>query len=584
MLVAYLDSYDEVFLLAGAAATGKTTLVADVLKEVDSATPLFLLDAARLTEAGLVAEVCDRLDIDTDALDWEQTLEHIGARLGEYEHAFLVIDNAHELTERDLDALRLLSYLRSGRGPQLQMILVGHDAMLDKIDDTEMLRLELWRSRRARLGVAADAAESGSTASVHSVAEVTAAAGQSEETAEAAALTPPVEDDVRADLAAMVVRPSVTPEPVTVPVQGTTAIEHWRQRVSAPGPWLLAIPVVLVLVYSLFFSGGSETVDQPDALAVSNAASSDAPQNGHGKDAGAIDPVAAEAALAAETPSPDVSTPDVSTPDVSTPDVSTDSLALLEEPAAQAPAGIALQPAPEAVELSRVIPAETGVTRSAAEGEAGLSAPGLLSDLSSPEPDTGMEDDSSVDGNPGGVGESSETEVIAKIPAPTDTATREAAAAETDSPETIAELMAAAADALRQNRLRTPPEVSAWNYYDQVLALSPENEQALRGMQNIVRRYEELTRLAITQERFITAQTFINRGLSVVPDDSGLLALQEELDKALNQPETEEDLAGAALPPDEASEESVAAAEEEESAEPGGFIGFLREVFSAGEE
>ena len=145
----------------------------------------------------------------------------------------------------------------------------------------------------------------------------------------------------------------------------------------------------------------------------------------------------------------------------------------------------------------------------------------------------------------------------------------------------IGELLAAAQAAMARDHLRTPAETSAWGYYDQVLALQPENADALRGMGDIADRYQVLTRLAIERGRYRTAQTYINRGLAVVAGHEGLAKQQGALDSALAaaklaQARDEQARLAAA----EAEAKAASAPQEEALQETGGLLGVLKNIFS----
>lgn len=83
--------------------------------------------------------------------------------------------------------------------------------------------------------------------------------------------------------------------------------------------------------------------------------------------------------------------------------------------------------------------------------------------------------------------------------------------------------------AVREDRLTTPVEDSAYHYFNRALALDPGNQVALDGLQDIVHRYLELMEKASRQGHFDTAEQFLDRARLVDPDASGLSAAIDNL-------------------------------------------------------
>ncbi len=69
--------------------------------------------------------------------------------------------------------------------------------------------------------------------------------------------------------------------------------------------------------------------------------------------------------------------------------------------------------------------------------------------------------------------------------------------------------------ALNDNRLLTPPDISAHAYFSRVLALEPENAVALNGLQEIVAKYILLAEQAGRQGQFDNAKTYLRRAEQV---------------------------------------------------------------------
>jgi len=83
--------------------------------------------------------------------------------------------------------------------------------------------------------------------------------------------------------------------------------------------------------------------------------------------------------------------------------------------------------------------------------------------------------------------------------------------------------------ALREDRLLTPPESSAHAWFSRVLALEPDNELALEGIQDIVARYLQLADIASRQGQFDNAETFLRRAAQVNPSHDGIALSREHL-------------------------------------------------------
>jgi hypothetical protein len=91
------------------------------------------------------------------------------------------------------------------------------------------------------------------------------------------------------------------------------------------------------------------------------------------------------------------------------------------------------------------------------------------------------------------------------------------------------ELLASAQRALREHRLTLPPDDNAYVYFQALLARDPDNAVAKDGFVQIARTYQELARQKIEDDDLDTAKRLVNRGLKVMPNDRGLLAVTREL-------------------------------------------------------
>jgi tetratricopeptide (TPR) repeat protein len=98
----------------------------------------------------------------------------------------------------------------------------------------------------------------------------------------------------------------------------------------------------------------------------------------------------------------------------------------------------------------------------------------------------------------------------------------------------LGDLLYDALQALDQDRLLIPVNDNAYTRYRRVLALDPENDLALEGLQRIVARYLELAATASRQGRFAAAAEYIDRARFVDRDDPAIVAAEKALEADRN--------------------------------------------------
>ena len=86
----------------------------------------------------------------------------------------------------------------------------------------------------------------------------------------------------------------------------------------------------------------------------------------------------------------------------------------------------------------------------------------------------------------------------------------------------IADLLYDGIKALNDNRLLTPPDISAHAYFSRVLAIEPENAVAMKGLQDIVAKYLQLADQAGRQGQFDSAKTYLRRAEQVDSAHQGI--------------------------------------------------------------
>lgn len=103
-----------------------------------------------------------------------------------------------------------------------------------------------------------------------------------------------------------------------------------------------------------------------------------------------------------------------------------------------------------------------------------------------------------------------------------------------ESQRLIPDILYEALQALNADRLLTPIDDNAHARFKRVLALDPQNQLALEGLQDIVKRYLELTQESMRRGQFEEAKIMLDRARFVEethPDIAGVAeALQREMD------------------------------------------------------
>ncbi|MCB1801335.1 MAG: serine/threonine protein kinase [Gammaproteobacteria bacterium] len=93
----------------------------------------------------------------------------------------------------------------------------------------------------------------------------------------------------------------------------------------------------------------------------------------------------------------------------------------------------------------------------------------------------------------------------------------------------VATLLQAAGQALDELRLTRPGDDNAYDYFQQVLAIDPENAEARAGIRAIAERYAGMGQVALRDDKVGRAQRYLERGLAVDPDAAALAALRGAL-------------------------------------------------------
>lgn len=90
--------------------------------------------------------------------------------------------------------------------------------------------------------------------------------------------------------------------------------------------------------------------------------------------------------------------------------------------------------------------------------------------------------------------------------------------------ETVKQLLNMAHQHLATERLE-----AAYDVYQDVLALAPRHHEAVKGLQQLANRYEQLAYQRKKQGDWVGSLSFVNKGLVAYAQHKGLLALQQEI-------------------------------------------------------
>ncbi len=103
------------------------------------------------------------------------------------------------------------------------------------------------------------------------------------------------------------------------------------------------------------------------------------------------------------------------------------------------------------------------------------------------------------------------------------------------APEQLYPLLDAAEAALAEDRLTAGPgQDSAHGYFLQVLALDPNNDEALRGVERIVERFVELALTAADDWQLATARSMLARARLIDADHPSIAPTQAQVDLLSN--------------------------------------------------
>ncbi len=106
--------------------------------------------------------------------------------------------------------------------------------------------------------------------------------------------------------------------------------------------------------------------------------------------------------------------------------------------------------------------------------------------------------------------------------------------ASVDRSRMIADILYEALQALMEDRLLTPADDNAHARFKRVLAYDPDNEIALQGLQDIVKRYLQLSEESMRRGLFDESRTMLERASFVDADHPDIASATEALQKEMN--------------------------------------------------
>ncbi|MDH3830994.1 MAG: protein kinase [Gammaproteobacteria bacterium] len=112
-------------------------------------------------------------------------------------------------------------------------------------------------------------------------------------------------------------------------------------------------------------------------------------------------------------------------------------------------------------------------------------------------------------------------------PEPSDSV-KETPVATNNNDQQIEQLLLQAAAALEEFRLTTPIDNNAYHYYQQILELHPQHEEAIKSNNRIADAYADLAERKLDQYDYEAAKRHIHRGLTIQPTNPRLQALQKK--------------------------------------------------------
>jgi type II secretory pathway predicted ATPase ExeA len=137
---------EGIVAITGAPGTGKTTLIASLISELDQArVHVGVVTNVQLDSSNLIEMVVDALSLEIDLTDKTSLMtgfmQFLKQQSKNSRRVILIVDEAQGLTAELLEELRLLSNLQYGSQLLLQIFLVGQEPLMDIVRSPGMEQL-----------------------------------------------------------------------------------------------------------------------------------------------------------------------------------------------------------------------------------------------------------------------------------------------------------------------------------------------------------------------------------------------------------------------------------------------------------
>lgn len=134
-----------IILVTGEVGTGKTTLCRTILNKLDPKIKVSLLLNPYFSEVQLLQAIVEDFGLQLEKKTRLDIIKKLNAFLIEVNlqggNAVLIIDEAQNLTNRQLEQVRLLSNLETSEEKLLQIVLVGQPELIEKLNQFRLRQI-----------------------------------------------------------------------------------------------------------------------------------------------------------------------------------------------------------------------------------------------------------------------------------------------------------------------------------------------------------------------------------------------------------------------------------------------------------